>query len=454
MILDAGCLHMFLQLHYEREAEVKSEAELSVTESTLYETSRQASRTESSDGLTETRPSEQVIEQLLQLSVTDDPCLQGHDHDPKGRFPDDCQGPGKADHADDDVASFLEQSYLQSVDPSDDFPAPLRSTDLDSTHSQSGSDSTPRSSSTVEGACGGVENGHSHSLREDPEPESVGHEVRCSNSSADALCDTGGEVFYAKPGFPDSDAAAAAAAVSSGSDSVLPGNSPAKIPTPSAGAEDRARELGSPHICCAQSSTSKTSPAALPKIWNSCDNKNVLSSSLLDFPALVSGKRNDAPLMLPGDLVGAETHRQEKSTVTDSTWLWPGGGGGGGGCHRVLSAQGVVLCSGNAAAAAWLLQQSDSRVMWGIYWNGAILGAFWAGKCFCVCVHVWWGGGGGICKQWCGAVLHDDTINSHLFVLPFLFLIFAAVMRDTIYKDMKSDFDPWVPFPSILGNHF
>ena len=213
---------MFLQLHYEREAEVKSEAELSVTESTLYETSRQASRTESSDGLTETRPSEQVIEQLLQLSVTDDPCLQGHNHDPQGRFPDDCQGPGKADHADDDVASFLEQSYLQSVDPSDDFPALSQSADLDSTHSQSGSDSTPRSSSTVEGACGGVENGHSHSLCEDPEPESVGREVKCSNSSADSLCDTSGDVFYAKTGFPNSDPTAAAAfAVSSGSDLSL-----------------------------------------------------------------------------------------------------------------------------------------------------------------------------------------------------------------------------------------
>lgn len=315
---------MSLQLHYEREAEVKSEAELSVTESTLYETSRQASRTESSDGLTETRPSEQVIEQLLQLSVTDDPCLQGHDHDPKGHFPDDCQGPGKADHADDDVADFLEQSYLQSVDPSNDFPALFRSVDLDSTHSRSGSDSTPRSSSTVEGACGGVENGQSHSLCEDPEPESVGHEVKCSNSSAGTLCGTGGDVFYAKTGFPNSDttaAAAAALAVSSGSDSVPPGNNPAKIPNPSTGAEDRARELDSPHICCAQSSTSKTSPAALPKIWNTCDSKNMLSPSLFDFPALVSGKRNDAPLMLPGDLVGAETHRQEKSTVTDSTRL-------------------------------------------------------------------------------------------------------------------------------------
>ena len=66
--------------------------------------------------------------------------------------------------------------------------------------------------------------------------------------------------------------------------------------------------------------------------------------------------------------------------------------------HGVLSAQGVVLCSGSAAAAAWLLQQSDSRVKWCIYWNGAILGVFWAGRCFCVCVHMRVGVVGG-CTQ-------------------------------------------------------
>lgn len=52
-----------LQLHYEREAEAKSE-----TESAVYEMSRQASHTESCDGQSEAQLSDQVMEELLQVN--------------------------------------------------------------------------------------------------------------------------------------------------------------------------------------------------------------------------------------------------------------------------------------------------------------------------------------------------------------------------------------------------
>ena len=299
-----------LQLHYEREAEVKSEAELSVTESTLYDMSRQASRTESSDGLTETRPSEHVIEQLLQLSVADNTCLQGHDVDRLDQFVDD---QGQGDAGDGDIASSVEMNYLKSVVPSDDFPALSRPADFDAAHSRSGSDSTPRSSSTVEGACGGVESSQGQSPCEDLEPEPTGHEAKCSSASSDALCDIAGDVFYAKTACSNSNATAAACS-DSGCTAL---GVPAKVAT-SCGSQDCVRESDPPHICRVKGSSDTTSEAALPKVWKTCDNKNVLNTSLQDFPALVTGRRNDMVLTRSADFTGAEMHRQETSTVTDS----------------------------------------------------------------------------------------------------------------------------------------
>nr|KAG5686683.1 hypothetical protein BaRGS_026002 [Batillaria attramentaria] len=69
------------KLYYEREAEVRSEAELSVTESAIHEMSRQASHTESSDEVTESNPGDSVVEQLLERADLRDNAAEGQTPD-------------------------------------------------------------------------------------------------------------------------------------------------------------------------------------------------------------------------------------------------------------------------------------------------------------------------------------------------------------------------------------
>ena len=136
---------------------MKSDAELSVTESALCEVSRQASHTESNDGLSESRLSDQVVEQLLQLSVDNTFCPQGSDLDSQGQVGEG-QGGGEVIENGDHVQKWKSEW--------DDYPAlPQKSTpDPSQAGSTSdGCDLTPRNL-TSSGVAGGAKDGQGHNV--------------------------------------------------------------------------------------------------------------------------------------------------------------------------------------------------------------------------------------------------------------------------------------------------
>ncbi|KAL8625117.1 hypothetical protein ACOMHN_030751 [Nucella lapillus] len=174
------------KLYYEREAEVQSE--LSVTESAQCEVSRQASHTESNDGLCDSHPSDHVMEQLL-LSVCDQAC-------PHAGHTSDTSTPADLT---DNPPSDLDALCLQC--------SSSNSAEAESSCSGSrseGSDSTPRGSLTAEGACGGTEESHGHYVRDESVPDSFTNE-NSKNASvySTTKSDTdSGHVFYAKKAQP------------------------------------------------------------------------------------------------------------------------------------------------------------------------------------------------------------------------------------------------------------
>lgn len=208
---------------FERDAEVKSEAELSVTESAQTEMSRQASHTESYDGLSESRPNEQVMEQLLQLCVFDEAgsscqldlvsplgqtsprckfeqglgcadkhetrptSLQGHNLPSPYRCFPPTQGQSFASMV---AGDHVETAFLMSP-LDDDFPALCSSSGSDLAHSRS--DSTSRSTCTVDGATEGqavLDPRLVHGRR--PSKMTAGSDFSCGDVAA------GGDVYYAK----------------------------------------------------------------------------------------------------------------------------------------------------------------------------------------------------------------------------------------------------------------
>ncbi|KAK7461556.1 hypothetical protein BaRGS_00038702 [Batillaria attramentaria] len=156
------------KLYYEREAEVRSEAELSVTESAIHEMSRQASHTESSDEVTESNPGDSVVEQLLERADLRDNAAEGQTPD-KLALPEwDCF---RNWHS----AKEKQPSDAETLTPPSDLDEPQPRTRSE------GSDSTPPSSSTVEGACGGVEGStaihHGQTDAEKTDPGAAGTET-------------------------------------------------------------------------------------------------------------------------------------------------------------------------------------------------------------------------------------------------------------------------------------
>lgn len=142
---------LLLQQYYEREADVVSEAELSVTESALLEMSRQASHTESSDGLTESRPSDHILEKLLQMSEKTNHLEHAHYY-PASNYGLEC--------AQSDCFLNLQRQKEENIFDQRSFP-PLSGSSFGKNHlimlRSEGSNSTLHSSSTVDGACDGVD---------------------------------------------------------------------------------------------------------------------------------------------------------------------------------------------------------------------------------------------------------------------------------------------------------
>ncbi|XP_070209508.1 uncharacterized protein [Littorina saxatilis] len=268
------------KLHYEREAEERSE--LSVTESSILEMSRQASHTESNDGFSESRPGDYVVEQLLELSVSDNSCFQGHDPDHSHSPEVEGQGKVRGRNSFDSV----EMNYLATADPSEDFPSlSSRSDGLDFSQSRSrseGLDFTPLSSLTGDGAWGGTEEGQGRSPGKD----------------LDAECDQ----CEGKDGRPTSSESRSRGEWLSRHTSQRSSN-----------CEESSDLAGKPCVPGPRGSTETPTTAAShirrvengihsatagpSKSWRVCDRSTPATSSLEEFPALISGKGSDAALL-------------------------------------------------------------------------------------------------------------------------------------------------------------
>ncbi|XP_076456379.1 uncharacterized protein LOC143290750 [Babylonia areolata] len=318
------------KLYYEREAEVRSE--LSVTESALCEVSRQASHTESNDGLWEPSPSDHLVEHLLlsmsnqvsASSTTDDqvPSSTADDQTDTGEnsatgvaasassersqlsvsvtTQGKCSQSITCDERSPSSVSQSECSLLLVSHGEERSPSLLpHSVDADSTHSGSrseGSDSTPRSSCTVEGvACGGAEDSAAPFTPGGSGPESFASQDsgHASSSSGvltlDTACDCGSNVFYAKKALPGSDRAPCENCPRSVSSELVADTGGERSPRTPGHWWDR---LGEVHIC-EGGTKDLDSPSKGRRHSSSSTNMTLAEStnvsSLEEFPVLVRG---------------------------------------------------------------------------------------------------------------------------------------------------------------------